>query len=141
MFKKLLILVVLVMCFSSFAKESTSFRFSLVPGFGWPKAKNVVGLNLGLIGDQEKGKTVLGNDLSLICSLTKNVKGSQTAFVSISEDSEFTQGGFVNIATSCKGTQWGFINFAKDTEGLQIGLINVMDNGWLPVFIFFNFSK
>ncbi len=144
MFKKALIVLAVLVCFSgilSAAGDTSVFRFSLVPGFGWPKDKNVVGLNLGLIGDQSEGKSVVGTDLSLIATITKNVQGAQSAFVNITENSEVAQGGFVNVATNSKGTQWGFINFAKKTEGLQIGLINIMDNGWLPVFVFFNFSK
>lgn len=141
MLKKVLVLLVLLVCVSSFAKTSAPFRFSLVPGFGWPK-KDVVGLNLGIIGDQEQGKSVAGTDWSLFVSLTENIKGNQCSIVNVSKNSVGDQGGFVNVTSGSKGCQWGFINFAKDnTEGLQIGFINIMDNGWLPFFIIFNFSK
>jgi len=140
MLKRLLVLLVLIVCVSSFAKESTSFRFSLVPGFGWPK-KDVVGLNFGIIGAQEKDKSVTGSDFSILCSLTEGVKGSQSSFVNVSKNAVGDQGGIVNIAQDSKGTQWGLVNFAKNNEGLQIGLINIMDNGWLPCFILFNYSK
>ena len=146
MLKKLTILLVLTVCFSGFsafaeaAKDASPIRFSLCPGFGWPK-KDVTGLNLGLIGDQDKEKSVVGTDMSLLVTLTKNVKGCQSAIVSLTEGSEMTQSGVVTYANKSKGTQWGLVNIGKDTEGLQLGLINIMNNGWLPVFIFFNFSK
>jgi hypothetical protein len=141
MLKKLAVLLLLTVSISGIAKDTSVFRFSLCPGFGWPKDKNVTGLNLGLIGDQDKDKNVTGTDWSLLATLTEDVKGSQCSFINISKNSEFTQGGLVNVAENCKGTQWGFVNFGKDADGLQIGLINIMNNGWLPVFILFNFSK
>ena len=144
MLKKLTIVLLLTICVSVIAeaaKDAAPARFSLCPGFGWPKNKDVTGVNFGLIGDMEKGKVVTGADWSLFVSLTNNIKGTQSAFVNISKDSEFAQGGIVNIAEDSKGTQWGLINFGKNMEGLQVGLINIMDNGWLPFFIFFNFSK
>lgn len=37
--------------------------------------------------------------------------------------------------------QIGFVDVAARITGLQIGFINVADNGFLPVFPFFNFPR
>ena len=37
--------------------------------------------------------------------------------------------------------QLGFINITQRIEGVQLGFINLAENGFLPVFPFFNFPK
>jgi hypothetical protein len=38
-----------------------------------------------------------------------------------------------------KGLQLGLVNLTDNLTGLQIGLANVAKNGFLPVFVIFNF--
>jgi len=54
------------------------------------------------------------------------------------------QVGAINAADRYDGFQLGLLNINSDNsknKGFQIGLINWMDNGFLPLFPFFNFSK
>jgi hypothetical protein len=47
--------------------------------------------------------------------------------------------GFVNRCTELDGVQFGFVNMAERGYGLQIGLVNIFNEGFCPVFPFFNF--
>ncbi len=141
MIKKVLLVLLLAVSVSGFAEDYAKFRFSVGPGLAWPKDKSVSGMQFGLINSQEKGREMLGWDWGLFATVTNNVKGSQGGIVCMTENSELVQGGIVNFGKKSKGTQLGIINIATDNDGIQIGLINIMDNGWLPVFILFNFSK
>jgi hypothetical protein len=157
MFKKMLVVLFLVLCVSGFAapeKTDAVARFVFVPGMAWPKDKNVDGIQLSVVGSQDKGKSINGFDLALFCTLTNNVNGAQGSLVSITENSNLSQGSVVNMMTKSsgnqgavvnymnesKGMQWGVVNIAKKSRGIQIGLVNIMDNGFLPVCILINFS-
>ena len=50
--------------------------------------------------------------------------------------------GAINTSYAFKGVQIGVINtsFRKSSDSLQFGLINFMEDGFLPVFPFFNFK-
>jgi len=46
-----------------------------------------------------------------------------------------------NYAKEVTGLQLGIVNYAERlNKGLQIGLVNIAKNGFLPVFVIFNFN-
>ena len=58
------------------------------------------------------------------------------------EDSNGSQLGLVNRADSFGGIQIGILNlnYNRDSLVFQVGLLNYVENGFLPIFPFFNFS-
>jgi hypothetical protein len=120
----------------------------------WPTGLDVYGLNLGLPISYGEGEKMYGWDLALIASMTDGVKGLQTsiinkgyqitggeiALVNFAQELTGFQLGAVNSQTTSDGVQLGIINMSQKSNGLQIGLINIMDNGFLPLFPFINFS-
>lgn len=67
-------------------------------------------------------------------------RGANVAFVNISDDYSMVDVGGLNTSDRSK-VQVGFINVTKHIEAVQIGFLNAADNGFLPVFPFFNFPK
>jgi hypothetical protein len=49
------------------------------------------------------------------------------------------QWGAVNYSPRVKGLQLGLVNITDNLTGLQIGVVNVAKNGFLPIFVLFNF--
>ena len=134
--------------------NGTAIKFCLWPDIAWPNNKYVQGLNLGIVSFGDKGY-VIGADIGF-ASLTNYVRGAQLAFygqgkvmhggqvalVNINKDVIGAQVGIYNgTDVMGKGAQVGIVNNAKTSDAIQIGLINIMDNGFLPVFPFFNFPK
>ena len=85
--------------------------------------KSVNGLDLGLFGDAYalNGIQIGGGN---------QVKGKLRGL----------QLGFANSADKGAGLQIGVMNRTHSMKGLQIGILNWNDEGFLPVFPFFNFS-
>lgn len=66
--------------------------------------------------------------------------GANVGFANVTDDYSMVDVGGLN--TSARSTvQVGFVNVTRRIESVQIGFINVADNGFLPVFPFFNFPK
>ena len=61
-------------------------------------------------------------------------------FLNIAEGATLVDLGGLNVSNSST-VQLGFINVTKKIKGVQIGFLNVAENGFLPVFPFFNFPK
>lgn len=137
--------------------EIKYFKFCLWPGLGWPKESTIKGVNLGLI-NYNNAYPVSGLEFALLGSITENVRGLElsTLFnnnlefqgfgMSVFNNAENLSGGaqigIVNKADNFySGLQLGILNIGSGTLGVQVGLINIMDNGFLPVFPFFNFSN
>lgn len=141
-------------------------RFSMIYG----EARSVSGLDLGLLSIAETEKLsgvafVLGvsrvtqdldgGAISLFNINGGSSRGLNAAFINMVNDAENAVGlGFVNIAegttmvdigglnvSDSSTAQLGFINVSKKIEGFQLGFINIAENGFLPVFPFFNFPK
>lgn len=66
--------------------------------------------------------------------------GANVAFVNIVDDYSMVDVGGLNTSAR-SSVQLGFVNVTRRIEGLQLGFINVADNGFMPVFPFFNFPK
>ena len=57
------------------------------------------------------------------------------------DDTDGVQVGVFNLSYGFKGVQVGIINtnYRRSSNSLQIGLINYMEDGFLPIFPFFNY--
>ena len=64
--------------------------------------------------------------------------GANIGFVNITNRYSMLDVGGLNISDR-SSAQVGFLNVSKHIEGVQIGLVNVAENGFLPIFPFFNF--
>ncbi|HJO93211.1 MAG TPA: hypothetical protein QF753_07415 [Victivallales bacterium] len=135
----------------------TGARFCLWPNIAWPPAKTikyVEGMNIGLVSFGKDGY-VIGADTGLV-SLSNYVRGAQVALYGQGLVMEGAQVCLVNINKNVigaqvgiyngtdvmeQGAQVGIVNNAKKSDAIQIGLINIMENGFLPVFPFFNYPK
>ena len=141
-------------------------RFSMLYG----EARSVSGLDVGLLSIAETEKLsgvafVLGisritqdldgGAISLFNINDGNSRGLNAAFINMLNNAEnAVDVGFVNIAdgttmvdigglnvTGSSTAQLGFINVTKEITGFQLGFINIAQNGFFPVFPFFNFPK
>ena len=141
-------------------------RFSMLYG----EANSVSGLDLGLLSiaetDRLSGVALVlgvsqvtedldGGAISLFNINSGNSRGLNAAFVNMLNNAEnAVDVGFVNIAdgttmvdigglnvTDQSTAQLGFINVTKQITGFQLGFVNIAQNGFFPVFPFFNFPK
>jgi hypothetical protein len=147
--------------------DVSGVRFSLLYG----QARSVSGLDVGLVSISEteklKGVAVVlgvnrvtqemdgGAAFSLFNINNGNSRGLNAAFVNMVNNVENgLDVGFVNIAegttmvdigglniSEASTAQLGFINVTKEIKGFQLGFLNIAENGFLPVFPFFNFPK
>jgi hypothetical protein len=85
-----------------------------------------------------------GNDSGLNAAFFNKVNNAEGAvdlgFVNIADGTTLVDIGAVNMAKASTA-QLGFINIATEIKGFQLGFINIAENGFLPVFPFFNFPK
>ena len=84
-----------------------------------------------------------GNDRGLNAAFVNKVNNADSAvdfgFINIADGNTMLDIGGVNI-TKSSTAQLGFINVTKKINGFQLGFINIAENGFLPVFPFFNFA-
>jgi len=142
------------------------FRVSVLHG----ENQSVRGLDLGLLSVSETsdlsgfgavlGMNRISGEMNGVSGSLVNVhsgsdRGVNAAFVNrIHSLEEGVNIGFVNIAddftrvdlgglnVSDESTvQLGFVNVTGTITGVQIGFLNAAENGFLPVFPFFNFPK
>ena len=84
-------------------------------------------------------KKLDGFQLSVV-NVIKDLYGVQLgAYNVVTNDANGAQIGAFNVAGAADGTQVGVINIATKC-GFQVGLINVIEDGWLPFCILFNYS-
>jgi len=126
------------------------FRFNLLYG----NNNEMVGFDLGLVNRATgpiKGlqwgfvhwgeSSMVGAQLGLVDLLMKGeAKGAQLSAVNLADSAIGLQWGVVNYAPRMKGLQLGLVNITDHLEGLQLGLVNVAKNGFLPIFVIFNFA-
>lgn len=142
------------------------FRLSILHG----KAEKMSGFDLGFFSLSEASKTsglgaifgvavVTGSSAGLAGALININSGEATgvnaAFVnSVKNAKNGANIGFLNITESHSGTdigglsisdhsnvQVGFVNVTKKIDKVQVGFLNIADNGFFPVFPFFNYPK
>jgi hypothetical protein len=141
-------------------------RLSILHG----KNKSVRGLDFGLLSLSETSKLsgagvvigmgkvtgeMSGAAISLINVHTGRDRGLNAAFINrINSAVHAVNVGFVQIAdgatmvdvgglnVSNRSTvQVGFINVTEKITSVQIGFVNIAENGFIPVFPFFNFPR
>jgi hypothetical protein len=165
--KRILITLVTCFCFTmvlasgvaAATQESSPgwspVKFCLWPGvWGIPEDKDIYGLNFGLCTYGHNDNKIIGLDFAPLLCETDNVIGAQISLVNVGKNGEGFGLGVGNIADNFTGfhigiwnhandsklVQFGFYNDAQNSHGFQIGFMNLMDDGFLPVFPFFNFS-
>lgn len=136
----------------------------------YAKNDNVSGLDLGLASFSESANQsgftfnmglskVTGSSSGCACALINIHEGSDSGFngafiniiksvddgvnvgfLNMTEGNSMVDIGGLSMSDKSK-TQIGFVNFTKEIESLQIGFLNFADNGFFPVFPFFNYPK
>ena len=86
---------------------------------------DMTGAQLGLVNWTESGQQA-GAQLGLVSLTGGSFKGAQLGWA-------------FNYAKEVTGVQLGVVNYAERLNGLQLGLVNIAKNGFLPVFVIFNF--
>ena len=85
-----------------------------------------------------------GNDRGLNMALVNRLNEASQAvnigFLNIADGSTMVDVGGLNISDQST-VQLGFLNVTKEIKGVQIGFLNIAENGFLPVFPFFNFPR
>jgi hypothetical protein len=66
--------------------------------------------------------------------------GANVGFVNVADGYTMVDLGGVNVSGG-SSVQLGFLNVTKKLTGVQIGFLNLAENGFLPMFPFFNFPK
>ena len=85
----------------------------------------------------------VGAQLGALCAVVSgDFKGLQTGAGNfVTGELTGAQIGAFNSADRGSGFQFGVVNYAKSMDGLQFGLLNFNENGFLPVFPFFNYGN
>ncbi len=105
--------------------------------FGATKAKQVWGLQANCMVNV--ADEVIGFEPGLV-NVTKEITGFQASAVNVSRKVTGFQASAVNVASEeLKGVQLGVVNYSKK-GGCQFGLVNVIEDGFLPFMIIFNFK-
>jgi hypothetical protein len=85
-----------------------------------------------------------GNDSGFNAAFVNKLNNAEGAvdfgFVNIADGTTLVDIGALNFAKTSTA-QLGFVNIATEIKGFQLGFINIAENGFLPVFPFFNFPK
>jgi hypothetical protein len=146
--------------------DVNGFRFSILYGDN----ENMSGLDMGLVsmsesktlsgvalvlgfhkltGDMDGGAAFSfanfhsGSDSGLNAAFINKVNNSPEAlnfgFVNLADGNTMLDIGGINLSDTSTA-QLGFINITKKIKGFQLGFINIAQNGFLPVFPFFNFA-
>ncbi len=132
-------------CPASAPASSTDWDFVSVAFF--PKAPpsadivDTYGLKLGVPVSYGDSSKVVGAELGMFASTTKNVKGLQAALFYCKADkvSGVQANPIVNIAKTVSGVQAGLINISEG-DSFQFGLINYIENSSVPFFPLVNFK-
>lgn len=64
--------------------------------------------------------------------------GANVAWVNVVDGYSMVDAGGLNVSGRST-VQLGFVNITERIEGVQLGFLNLAENGFLPVFPFFNF--
>lgn len=66
--------------------------------------------------------------------------GVDIAFVNVADGYSMVDLGGINVSDRST-VQLGFVNMTKEISAVQLGFLNIAENGFLPIFPFFNFPK
>jgi hypothetical protein len=104
-------------------------------------SKKFTGFQTGIYNEVNQSTAV---QLGGVNTAKFNSSAVQVGVINNNADtSSGTQVGILNVGYGFKGVQVGLFNgsFQRDSSSLQFGLLNYMEDGFLPVFPFFNFKS
>ena len=122
---------------ASLSEAERQSGFSMIWGLG-----RVTGPSSGLASGFVNVHTGIDSSVNaaFINSIRTQESGANIGFINvISEKSNIDINGIGISGES--NVQVGFVNVTKKINRVQIGFLNIADNGFLPVFPFFNFPK
>jgi hypothetical protein len=121
----------------SLSETSNLSGFSAVLGMGKLNG-DMSGLATGLI-NVHTGKDT-GVNAAFVNRINTVESGANVGFVNIADGYTMVDLGGLNVSDR-SSVQLGFLNVTKKLTGIQIGFLNLAENGFLPMFPFFNFPK
>lgn len=122
---------------ASFSESENRSGLAIVLGLSKTTGKSS-GLNSGLVVLHAGEAT--GVNAAFINQIDTLSSGANIGFLNITKG--YSSLDISGIAVSDRSTvQIGFVNITKKIEGVQLGFLNIAENGFLPVFPFFNFPK
>jgi hypothetical protein len=121
----------------SLSETGDLFGFSAVLGMG-RLSGNMTGCATGLVNVHTGIDT--GVNVGAVNRINTLKNGANIAMVNIADGFTRVDVGGLNVSESST-VQVGFLNVTKRIDAVQIGFLNVAENGFLPVFPFFNFPK
>ena len=126
--------------FLSLSETTNLSGFSAVLGMGKLNG-NMSGCATGLINIHA------GRDTGLNAAFVNRVNrintlesGANFGFLNVSDGYSMVDLGGLNVSDR-SSVQLGFINVTRRLTGVQIGFLNIAENGFLPMFPFFNFPR
>jgi len=81
-----------------------------------------------------------GLNAAFINRINNMKSGTNVGFLNIADGFTAVDVGGLNLSDRST-VQVGFLNVTKEIKGVQLGFLNIAENGFLPVFPFFNFPK
>ncbi|MBW2421304.1 MAG: phaC PHA synthase [Deltaproteobacteria bacterium] len=107
--------------------------------FGLSKVTGDVSGFAGALINLHSGKDT-GVNAAFVNLIKTLENGANIGFLNIADGHTKLDIGGLNLSDD-SAVQIGFLNITKKITGVQIGLLNMVENGFLPVFPFFNFPK
>jgi hypothetical protein len=121
----------------SLSETANLTGFSAILGVG-KLTGNMSGLASSLV-NVHTGKDT-GVNAAFINRVNTVESGANIGFVNIADGYTMVDLGGLNVSNG-SSVQLGFLNVTKKLKGVQIGFLNLAENGFLPMFPFFNFPK
>jgi hypothetical protein len=123
--------------FFSLSETNHLTGFSAVLGMGKLNG-NLSGCASGVINVHTGRDT--GVNAAFVNRVNTVESGANVGFVNVSDGYSMADVGGVNVSDR-SSVQVGFLNVTRRLTGVQIGFLNLAENGFLPMFPFFNFPK
>lgn len=121
----------------SLSETANLSGFSAILGLG-KLSGNMSGLASSLVNIHTGSDT--GVNAAFVNRVNTVPSGANIGFVNIADGFTLVDLGGLNVSDG-SSVQLGFLNVTKKLKGVQIGFLNIADNGFLPMFPFFNFPK
>jgi hypothetical protein len=123
--------------FLSLSETADLSGFSAVLGMG-KLGGDLHGCATGLINVHSGRDT--GLNAAFVNRVDTVASGANLGFVNVTDGYTMVDLGGVNVSDRAT-VQVGFLNVARKLTGVQLGFLNLAENGFLPMFPFFNFPK
>ena len=122
---------------ASFSETGRQSGFSMIWGLG-----RVTGPSSGLASGFVNVHSGIDSSLNaaFINSIRTHEGGANIGFINVIDEKSNIDINGIGISGEAN-VQVGFVNITKKINRVQIGFLNFAENGFLPVFPFFNFPK